>query len=194
MFTGLVVVPAAAIAVSTVLAPSRHTPAILLTAALAALLGWVVFWRPTLSVTESELVVVNPWRTYRVAWTDLVDVQTRLMLTLVTDTRKIEAVAAPGPSGVTALRARPDPERKTAARRRGAGPAIGDWGQRPSDLVSTDSGAAARLVRGHWQDIVEGRVTPPVSQEQGPSASFHTGAALATWALALAAVCAWIIA
>lgn len=206
LFTALVVVPAALIAVSTLIAPSAHTPAIVLGAALAALLGWTIFWRPRLTVTPAGLVVVNPWRTHRVGWGELVDVQTRFMLTLVTAGRRIEVFAAPGPSGLTALRGRPDPA--AGAGRRIEEPSLGDWNARPSDSSSTDSGVAARVVRGHWQDLVEGRVeTPPAAARPsgapdptGSEAPDHTGSgphtrtALLAAALATAAALAWLLA
>lgn len=196
-FTGLVVIPAVLVAGTALWTRGPSTPAIVATAALAAVLGWTFFWRPVLRVREQGLTVVNPWRTHEVPWTALIDVQTKFTLTLVTADARIPVDAAPAPGGRTALRAKPDPTGPSGRSGRSGrtdSSAAHDparWGNRPSDLASTDSGVAARIVRGHWQDIVEGHRAPP-TQEVEAGSTVHLGTALIAALLAGVAVAAWL--
>jgi hypothetical protein len=125
----------------------------LVPAAFGAILGWTVLWHPHVVVDDDEIEVVNVFSTVRVPWAALVHVDTRFALTLVTPHRKVAAWAAPAPgrAGVA------------IARRRGQrhGRVIPDTqGQRNAgDLLTTDSGDAAYLVRERWDSLREaGRI------------------------------------
>ncbi len=185
--TGILGALAAAVAAGALTPPTRHTPAILLTVVTVLVAGWEWFWRPQLVVTESAVTVVNPWRTHEVPWAALVDVETRFHLTLVTAQGRYAAHAAPSPGGLAALRTRErgDPEATRAARAAGGR-------LRPGDLPDTPSGAAARVVRGHWQDLVEAGGLP----RHGPAArvvtSTHRAVLLLTGVLAALTVVAWV--
>lgn len=126
---------------------SRRTPAVVLTALTIGQLGWAIFWRPRLTVTPEQIEVVNPWSTTRVPWSALIDVDTRFELGLVTRGRTVRVQAAPSPGGMRALRAAGRPNKEGSS-----------WhhvGQRPGDEVSTDSGGAAAVIRGHLRELVE---------------------------------------
>jgi hypothetical protein len=71
--------------------------------------AWVVLWRPTVTIGESGIAVVNPLRTYRIAWPTLLSTEGRYFLTLVTADRKISVWAAPRQRrGVTGIDVRRD--------------------------------------------------------------------------------------
>ncbi len=87
---------------------------------LLALLLWEAFWRPRVTVNDSGVQIVDIFRTTRIPWTTVIDVQTRWALTIVTPRRRYRASAAPAPGA----RARPLTGRAAtqplSPRRRGA--------------------------------------------------------------------------
>lgn len=65
--------------------------------ALVVLVAWLTFWRPAVEVSDGEVVLRNVWRTVRVPWPALRDVDDRLGLRLVTAYGDYQAWAAPAP-------------------------------------------------------------------------------------------------
>ncbi|WGH10016.1 PH domain-containing protein [Rothia kristinae] len=120
-----------------------------------AFLGYLIWWFlawPHLRLDQEEITVVNPVRTHRLGYADLIDVQTRYGLHLVTRHRRIQAVGAPAGGAATAVWGQrtahmPDDPHLGF---RGEGASL-----MPSDLRSTASGRAAEVIRGHWQEQVE---------------------------------------
>jgi Bacterial PH domain len=105
-----------------------------------AWLAWLLYIHPAVTVTEGFVEVVNPFRTHRVPWGDILDVESRYALTLTTQTRRIRAWAAPAPGARQALTTR----REDVAN----APGDGDL-RRPADAAGTESGDAMALVRRH---------------------------------------------
>jgi hypothetical protein len=117
---------------------------------LIAYLGWLLFWRPAVVVDDAGVNIENPFRAIRVPWAALVHVDTRYALTLVTPGKSYGAWAAPAPGIWGGRNARPEDLRGLPDSTYGPGNSV-----RPGDLKTTDSGQAAQLVRGRWQQLVE---------------------------------------
>lgn len=172
-------------AVAALMRPDPTTAAIVVTAMAGAMLGWVYFGRPRLRVADDAITVVNPWREHRVPWHCLADIETRYQLTLVTADARYAALAAPGPGGREALRAAergvPTPEHKAET-----------LGARPGDVLDTDAANAARLIRGHWQDLVnEGALD--IDDPERPTSRIVWPVVLASVGLPLLSVLLWVV-
>ncbi len=113
-------------------------------------LGWIVLWRPRMTVDDDGIDVVNVFHTVRVPWAALVHVDTRFALTLVTPNRRVSVWAAPAPgrAGVALARRQEQRHGRTV-------PDLGDGQRRAGDLLSTASGDAAYLVRHRWEELRE---------------------------------------
>ncbi|MDQ1608033.1 MAG: hypothetical protein QOE16_765 [Microbacteriaceae bacterium] len=72
----------------------RATPAL----AFVAVGMYALFWAPLLRINSTEVEVVNPLRTHRIAWSAIRDITTRWTLTLVTDSGSYPAWAVSAPS------------------------------------------------------------------------------------------------
>jgi hypothetical protein len=117
---------------------------------LVAFLGWLLFWRPAVVINDKGVTLENPFRTIMVPWTELVTVDTRYALTLVTPGKSYASWAAPAPGIWGGRNARPEDLRGLPGSTYGPGQSV-----RPGDLKSTDSGQAARQVRLRWQELIE---------------------------------------
>jgi hypothetical protein len=71
----------------------RATPAVL----LAAVLVFALFWMPRVELDPGELRVVNPFRSSRISWPAIREIDSRWSLTLVTTRGRITVWAAPSP-------------------------------------------------------------------------------------------------
>ncbi|WP_461476286.1 PH domain-containing protein [Microbacterium sp. HJ5] len=124
------------------IAVTEGVPALLLWSwpiVLVAWLAWIVYVRPYVRVNEAFIEVGNVFRTHRVPWSDVADVDSRYALTVTTTGgRSIRAWAAPAPSARQAMSTR----REEVA----AVPGDGDF-RRPADAEGTPSGDAAAIVR-----------------------------------------------
>ena len=128
---------------------------IVLPLALIALAAYVVLWRPSLTVDDDAVTVVNVLRTVVIPWAALIDVDTKFSLTLRTPNGRFGVWAAPAPGRTGVAMAR------RAERRHGNQAQTAAMGNRsrPGDLVTTESGEAAYLVRERWNSLVEaGRI------------------------------------
>lgn len=104
-----------------------------------AWLSWLLYIRPSVTVTEGFVEIDNVWRVHRVPWGDVDDVSSRFALTVRTrGAARIRAWAAPAPGARRALATR----REEVSRTPGEGET-----RRVSDAEGTDSGDAATLVR-----------------------------------------------
>lgn len=146
--------------------------------ALFVLAVWAAFWRPCIKVSDGGVRLVNVTRTVDLPWPSVQSVTTRWALTLGTEYGTFTAWAAPAPSArstVLTVRA----FEKHAPRKAGAEP------PRASELLTTDSGAAADLVKRRWERLVEGGHLADARLERDrPVVRWHVG----TLALALALV------
>lgn len=112
-------------------------------AALLAFFAWAALWRPYVRVGDSGVTLRNVTHHVDVAWAALVHVDTRYALTLHTPAGKFAAWAAPAPGLVGSLRAR---RRNGDREARASGEPL-----RAGDLIGTESGDAALLVREQWR-------------------------------------------
>lgn len=114
------------------------------------LLGWLVFWRPRVSVGADGVDVVNPFQRATVPWAALIDVTTRYTCTLVTPHRSVQVFAAPGPGRHAAAQA-------TAAdlRTQAAGARDGRRAVSVGELPGSPSGVVATQVRRRWEALAE---------------------------------------
>lgn len=122
---------------------------------LVAWLAWVLYVRPAVVVTDGFVEIVNPFRTHRVPWGDIDQVDSRYALTVHTRSgRRIRAWAAPAPGARQALSTRREEVSRT--------PGDGET-RRPSDAEGTLSGDAASLLRRRQAES-ERRGVDPAAQ------------------------------
>jgi hypothetical protein len=119
----------------------RYTWGLLLLSAL----GIALFWMPRLDIAEHEVTVRNVFSTVHVPWPAIQRIDTKWALTIHTDRLTIPVWASPAPSRY-ASQVSDTADARLAASAGGSAP-------RPGDLLSTGSGAAAYLIRRHWDDL-----------------------------------------
>ncbi len=113
---------------------------------LIAAIAVAAFWFPRVDVAEHEVTVVNVFSTVHVPWPAIQRVDTQYALTLeLPHGRKITAWASPAPSRYSA-QVSATRETRLAAR-------DGATSVRPGDLLDTPSGAAAFVIRSHWEQL-----------------------------------------
>lgn len=71
----------------------RATPAVLLVAALV----YAGFWAPRVELDPAELRVINPFRSFRISWPAIREIDSRWSLSLDTVQGRVTAWAAPAP-------------------------------------------------------------------------------------------------
>jgi hypothetical protein len=136
---------------------------------LGAYAFWLAFWMPRVHVDDDGSILVNALRTVRVPWAALIQVETRYALTLRTPSRSYSATAAPAPGSFGTYSASRDVVTPRNSEK-------GIEHRRPSDLDSTDSGAAARLVLDRWDERAEARGYELGVAETTPvQVTWHTG-------------------
>lgn len=140
----------------------RYGWALLLLAAVALAL----FWFPHLRVAEPEVTVVNVFSTIHIPWSAIERVDTKYALTLQTTSGVVTVWASPAPNRYATQAAS-----RSAARI--AGDAAGT-SPRPGDLLETQSGAAAYVIRRHWDDLREdGMVQVSAGADGGVRRDIH---------------------
>ncbi len=128
-------------------------------AALLTFFAWAALWRPAVRVDDGGVTVRNVTHRVRIPWTALVLVDTRYALTLRTPGLTVVAWAAPAPGTITAARAGRLADNREKRVQAGAP-------LRPGDLIGTESGDAAVVVRERWQRLLaEGRVETGIADE-----------------------------
>ena len=136
----------AVIAVSLFFIDRPSQLAYLVPLAFVNLLVWEGLWRPTLVIKDDGVEVTNPLRNIHIPWTALVNVDTRFALTLFTPGRKFEVWIAPSPGRSFGYRSAALAEREIRRVSPHSSSTV-----RPGDLVTSESGAAASLVRSRWE-------------------------------------------
>jgi hypothetical protein len=111
-------------------------------------LVWALFWAPELRVEEHEVTVRNVLRTHHVPWNAIQRIDTKYSLTLYTHDGKIDVWAAPAPSRYAVPSMTEQDARRVAESARAAGGSI-----RPGDSLTSASGAAAHVIRLHWEQL-----------------------------------------
>jgi hypothetical protein len=123
---------------------------------------YAAFWRPRLIIRETGVNVRNIVTTHEIEWGAISRIDTKWGLTLFLDTKRINVWAAPAPSRYAAMFASRDQGQHLPESTYLAGTV------RPGDLVTSDSGGAAALVRRHWERrgddraLVETRISIPM--------------------------------
>jgi hypothetical protein len=114
---------------------------------LLAVVTFALYWFPRLDVSEAEIVVRNVFRTIHVPWQAIQRIDTKYALTLYTAEGKIPVWASPAPSRYAQFTTTRGDTAVTESAR-AAGGSI-----RPGDALNTESGAAAHVIRSHWEDL-----------------------------------------
>ena len=125
---------------------------------LAAFLGWAALWRPGVGVGDDGIHVRNVTHTVDIPWEALIHLDTKHALTLLTPGQRFTAWSAPAPGIMTAqiIGRRPLNREGRAV---GGAPRMGD-------LLGSDSGDAAMMVRDEWQRRLDaGLVTLGVADD-----------------------------
>ena len=110
--------------------------------------AWLVFWNPSVRVSNSEVVVDNIFRTIRLNWSAIRRIDTKYSLTLETERGVFRAWAAPAPSRYAGFMAN-----KSEAEHLPESSFVGQGLVRPGDLTSSDSGVAAYIIRQNWEHL-----------------------------------------
>jgi hypothetical protein len=111
-------------------------------------LVWAMFWAPELRVEEHEVTVKNVLRTVHIPWNAIQRIDTKFALTLYTPEGKIDVWAAPAPSRYAVPNLTEHDARRVSESARAAGGSI-----RPGDSLTSASGAAAHVLRLHWEQL-----------------------------------------
>ena len=106
---------------------------------------YAAFWRPRLDIDDNGVTVRNPFSTHRIEWGAVDRIDTKWGLTLFVGERRISVWAAPAPGRHTAATATRDLGSHLPESTYLAGTV------RPGDLVGTESGGAAAVVRRQWE-------------------------------------------
>jgi hypothetical protein len=113
-----------------------------------AYFAWLLFWNPSVRVSEEGVVVDNIFKTHKLNWSAITRIDTKYSLTLETKDRTIQAFGAPAPSRYASFMAN-----KTEAEHLPESSFVGKGLVRPGDLTSSDSGVAAYVIRSHWEKL-----------------------------------------
>ncbi len=116
-------------------------------AALLAFFAWAALWRPFVRVGADGVTLRNVTHSVLVPWSALIHVDTRYALTLHSPAGTFAAWAAPAPGLIGSLRAR---RRHGDREYRASGEAL-----RAGDLIGTESGDAALVVRERWRRLID---------------------------------------
>ena len=108
--------------------------------------AWLVFWNPSVKVSDSEVVVDNIFRTSRLNWSAIRRIDTKYSLSLETERGVFRAWAAPAPSRYAGFMAN-----RSEAEHLPESSFIGEGLVRPGDLTTSDSGVAAYVIRQNWE-------------------------------------------
>jgi Bacterial PH domain len=111
-------------------------------------LVWALFWAPELRIEEHAVIVRNVLQTHHIPWSAIQRIDTKYALTLYTAERRIDVWAAPAPSRYSVANLTEEEARRVTESARAAAGSI-----RPGDALSSASGAAAHVIRLHWEQL-----------------------------------------
>ena len=159
----------AVIAVSLFFIDRPSQLAYLIPLAFVNLLVWEGLWRPSLTITDDGIGVRNPFRSIQIPWNALVNVDTKFALTLFTPGRKFEVWVAPSPGRSFGYRSAAVADREIRRTSPHSSSTV-----RPGDLVTSESGAAASLVRSRWELLqTSGLVEAGIAHEVAVTVRWH---------------------
>jgi PH (Pleckstrin Homology) domain-containing protein len=148
---------------------------------LAVATAVALYWLPSLDVAEHEITVRNVFSTVHVPWPAIQRIDTKYALTLYTPAGKVTAWASPAPNRYAA-QASSAVDARLAAGASGTHP-------RPGDLPDTTSGAAAFVIRRHWEQLNEdGHLDAPVIEAGTLRREIHWATIAVLTALTVATV------
>jgi hypothetical protein len=180
----------ALVAVSLFLVPPGTHLWYLVPLACIALLAWEMLWVPAIDVSDQGILLTNPFRSISIPWAALVHADTKYALTLYTPGRTFAVWAAPAPGRAAALRA----DKSDSSVGRSGVPLIAG-SARPGDLLSTESGQAAHLVRTRWARLrAEDRIPVGQAEEASAVVSWHFVRCAAVLVLVVGSVAAVLFA
>lgn len=151
--------------------------------ALVVVLTVAAFWRPHVSVRRDAIEIGNVFSTQIVPWQAIRRIDTKWALALETDRGTVTAWASPAPGRHAVLGMARSDVRGAASSARAAGGSI-----RPGDALSTESGAAAHVIRSQWEQLRDDDLLDAPGAGTGPTRRWHTGTVVAVVALAIASV------
>ncbi len=162
-----------ALSIIAMIAVLFQNPAAALRAApwLALLSGgvWAAYWRPEVVVDVAGVHLVNVLRTIDLPWPAIQRIDTKWALTLFTAYGKFVAWAAPAPGGVNSARISQRAGNALPQSTFGPGGTI-----RPGDHPDSASGAAAAVVRRHWEQLRDlGYLDDPRLEFSRPPVRLH---------------------
>ncbi len=164
--------------------------AYLLPCALFAFIAWAMLWRPLFELDREGLTVRNVTRTIEIPWAALIHVDTKYALTLYTPGHRYPVWSAPAPGTASTLRATRNETKGRIGR-----PSVEDSVRRPGDLLSTESGQAAEVVRRRWAQLRDAGVLEPGRADETPvRVHWHTATIAVTGVLTAATIAALLLA
>jgi hypothetical protein len=149
-----------------------------------------MLWRPRFEIERSGLTVLNVTRTIEIPWRALIHVDTKYALTLYTPGHRYAVWSAPAPGTASTLRAT-----RNETKGRVGSPSVGSSVRRPGDLLSTESGQAAEVIRRRWTRLRDsGALEPGFADETPVQVRWHLVTLGVTVALAAGTVAALLLA
>lgn len=174
----------AVIAVSLFFVDRPNQLAYLVPLAFVNLLIWEGLWRPLLTITGNGVEVTNPFRSIHIPWNALVNVDTKFALTLFTPGRKFEVWVAPSPGRSFGYRSAAVADREIRRSSPHSSSTV-----RPGDLITSESGAAASLVRSRWELLqTSGLIEAGIAHEVAVTVRWHWTAIVALLVLCVASI------
>jgi hypothetical protein len=179
-----------AIAISLFFVNRPSQLAYLVPLALVNLLVWEALWRPVLKISDAQVEVTNPFRDVGIPWGALVNVDTKFALTLFTPGRKFEVWVAPSPGRSFGYRSAAIADREIRRTAPHSSSTV-----RPGDLITSESGAAASLVRSRWELLqTSGQIEAGIADTIAVAVNWHWRTITALLVLLVASVPALLVA
>jgi hypothetical protein len=150
---------------------------------LVGFVTWALFWRPAIHVDDAGVRVRNVFRTIDVAWPEIVRIDTKYALTFDTVHGSVTAWAAPAPGRHSIY---------SATKQDGGNLPESTYINgtvRPGDLITSDSGQAAFVIRSRWEALRDaGHLDSSASEYSKLRTTWHVRTLVALAALIAASV------
>ena len=121
---------------------------------LYLLVLWIVFvflFKPSVKVTKDSISITNPFRWIQISISDVVDIETKRGLVLKTKEGDFPVAVGVAPGRYTVARAN-----KSDFKWAGSNPRKDEFVVSPSDILDSDSGAVAYVIRQQIKRFQEG--------------------------------------
>ena len=121
---------------------------------LYLLVLWIVFvflFKPSVKVTKDSISITNPFRWIQISISDVVDIETKRGLVLKTKKGDFPVAVGVAPGRYTVARAN-----KSDFKWAGSNPRKDEFVVSPSDILDSDSGAVAYVIRQQIKRFQEG--------------------------------------